>query len=205
MALFQREVTGEGQYVDISMMETSVEQIELALTTYLQNGKVPQRGAHAFCPWGLYSCRDGYAMVVGAPFRHWKDGVSIFEEPRLQQPEYAHVRDRVRRHRDVEQLMQPWLARHNRREIAAAGRGRRMAFGYLATIEEAVASPQWAARSFLADVGHAITGKHRYCDAPFKLAGACWRTDPAPLLGQHTEEVLRQLDESPALATAVGG
>ena len=131
-------------------------------------------------------------MVVGAPFRHWNKSVDLFEEPRLKEAKYAHVRDRVRQHDEVDGLMQPWLDRHTKREIAQAGLDRNMAFGYLADIEEAVQSPQWAEREFLVDVDLPEGGSQKFCGSPFRMSEVACESASIPRLGEHNQEVLEE-------------
>jgi crotonobetainyl-CoA:carnitine CoA-transferase CaiB-like acyl-CoA transferase len=189
MALFQRHRSGAGQQVEISIFESSIDQVETGMAGFLQRGKVAKRGAHAFAPWGLYRCEDGYAVVVGAPFRHWTRGATIFEEPRLLQSKFRHVRDRVQHRQEIDALIQPWLDRHTKKEVCRAGLERGMAFGYLAEFAEVFDSPQHRARQFFQAVEHPVAGRHAYCGPPFKLPDAPWTAQRAPLLGEHNTAV----------------
>ena len=193
MALFARKTSGKGQHIDVSIMECGIDQVENRVTNYLQLGKGSKRGGHMYSPWGLYSCKDGYTAVIGAPFRHWTKGAEMFEEPRLLAPEYHHVRDRVQHRKEIDALLQPWLDRHTRQEIIEAATKRKLAFGSLLTFDEVMASPQHKARKFFAEINHPVVGRQKYADAPFKMARTPWETTRAPLLGEHNKEVLSGL------------
>jgi crotonobetainyl-CoA:carnitine CoA-transferase CaiB-like acyl-CoA transferase len=95
IALVRRERDGIGDHVDLSMHESVLENIETVITNFLHAGKVARRGGHAFAPWGLYQCADGWAAVIGGPFRRWRRASELFGEPRLLDPKLAHVNGRL--------------------------------------------------------------------------------------------------------------
>jgi crotonobetainyl-CoA:carnitine CoA-transferase CaiB-like acyl-CoA transferase len=193
MSLFQREATGQGQYLDISIMECGLEHIENRLTDFLQIGKNSKRGSHLFSPWGLYTCEDGYVAVIGAPFRHWTRGAEIFDEPRLLEGKYRHVRDRAQFREEVDALIQPWVSKHKKKEILQKALEHNLAFGYLPTFDEVLESPQHKARDFFAEIDHPAVGKHKYCGPPFKMSQTPWVSLRAPLLGEHNQAVYGDL------------
>ncbi len=192
VALYQRKETGKGQHLDVSIQECAVDNIEIALANCIHMGTRARRSKHMMVPWDLYACLDGYAAVLCGPFRHWLKGAEIFEEPRLLEPQYRHVRDRHERRGEVEDLIQPWISRHTRQEIFEAGQGRGLAFGYLASLKEAIDLPPHADRGFLEETAHPVAGRHRYPGAPFKLSETPWKQGSAPLLGEHTRQVLSE-------------
>jgi crotonobetainyl-CoA:carnitine CoA-transferase CaiB-like acyl-CoA transferase len=199
MALFQRELSGGGEYIDVSVFESAIDLVETSLIDYLQKGKAASRGSHSFAPWGLFPCQDGYVAVISAPFRNWRRAAAIFEEPRLQDPKYGEVRDRVRYREELDDLLQPWLNQHTRREICERAYESGLAFAQLSSMEEAVSSPQHEAREFFVDVEHPSAGRHKYCSAPFRMSATPYVTRRAPTLGEHNEAVYcGQLGLSPA-------
>lgn len=195
MALFQRgnQTEGEGQLVELSVMEAAIENVENAVAGHLLSGKVARRGGHAFAPWGLYEGADGHVAVVGAPFRNWNEGSQLFDEPRLKDAKFAHVTGRVAHHHELDDLLKPWLARHPVRETFHEAQARGMAFGYAAPLAEAFESPQHDARDFFVEVDGGSAGAYRICDAPYRMGATPWRTSRAPEPGEHTAAVLEHL------------
>lgn len=196
LALYRVAERGVGEHVRLSVQECALQNIEVALAECLHQGKRARRtaGEHALVPWRLYRCRDGYAAVVGGPIRHWLRAADLFGEPRLLQERYRHVSGRMEHRQEVAALLQPWLDRHTRREVHTAGQARGLAFGYVATVPEAMASAQHRARGFFQRISHPEAGAHRYAGPPFRfVAAASWRHAPAPLLGQHDERVSAEL------------
>ena len=192
MALRKRDTTNEGEHIDVSIFESAIDLIEVALAGHLQNGAVAARGSHAFAPWGLFACRDGYVTVIGAPFRKWRRGAEMFEEPRLLDSKYGELRDRVRYREEVESLIQPWLDRHTRQETCERAYEGGLAFGQLSSFEEVLASSQHRSREFFAEIEHPEAGRHEYCSAPFKMSVTPYVSARAPRLGEHNESVLHE-------------
>lgn len=195
MALYQRGISGRGQYVDVSIQECALDNIEVSLAEYLHLGKVAKRTGdqHPLVPWQLYLCQDGYVAVIGGPVRHWLKGVDIFEEPRLFDEKYQHMAGRIDHRCEVEALIQPWLSRHRKKDIYHAGQARRLAFGFLATLAEVFESSQHRAREYFVAIDHPVVGTHQYCGAPFRPSETPWQSARAPLLGEHNEEIYGDL------------
>jgi crotonobetainyl-CoA:carnitine CoA-transferase CaiB-like acyl-CoA transferase len=192
LAVFNRNSTGAGDYIDLSIQESGLDNVEIALAEHLLGGRVGNRNGdrHLLVPWQLYPCADGFAAVIGGPVRNWLDAASLFEEPRLLQPELHHMADRIKHREEVEEYLRPWLAAHGQKEIAEAGRTHGLAFGYLATAEDVLESPQHGHRGFFSEIDHPVTGRQRYCGSPFRSSETPWRSCRAPLVGEHTEEIL---------------
>jgi crotonobetainyl-CoA:carnitine CoA-transferase CaiB-like acyl-CoA transferase len=195
IALYQRGVNGRGQYVDVSIQECGLDNIEISLVEHQHLGKVGQRtrDEHTLVPWQLYPCQDGYAAVIGGPVRHWLGNADLFEEPQLLEQRYQHMSDRMKHREEVKALLQPWLSRHKKKDIYHAGQVKRLAFGYLATFAEVMESPQHKAREYFGEVDHPVVGKYKYCQAPFKPSETPWCSASAPLLGEHNEEIYGDL------------
>src|SRR5262249_41436848 len=149
-ALFARRRTGTGRHVDVSLHEASIDNVEIQVTDQLQLGRNVKRNGdnHVLFPWQLQACRDGHVAVVGGPIRHWIDAAPMFEEPRLLEDPYRRMDGRMAHRAEVAELLRPWLMRHDKREVYHEGQRRRLGFGWLASVPEALASPQLAARAF---------------------------------------------------------
>lgn len=191
MALFQRELTGEGQYIDVSIMECGIENIEIKLSYNLQMDKNAKRGGHLFVPWDMYECKDGYATITAMPHRHWHRAAEIFTDPRLFDQKYEHLADRVKHRGEYEEILKSCVKEHGKRELFHAGQTRKLAFGYLAGIDEAIESPQHRDREFFAEIDHPVAGEHKYCGAPFKMSKTPYENLRSPLLGEHNQMVYR--------------
>jgi crotonobetainyl-CoA:carnitine CoA-transferase CaiB-like acyl-CoA transferase len=197
MALFERDFSGEGQFVDLSMQESGVEHIEISLTYNLQMGLNKKRGGHMFVPWNTYECQDGYANIIAMPYRHWHRAAELFKDIGLFDKKYDHLRERIDNRSEYEAMLKPCIKVHKGKDLFQEGQSRKLAFGYVAGLDEVIESPQHRDRGFFVEIDHPAVGKHRYCGAPFKMSRTPWRTSRAPLLGEHNEEIFAGIDGSP--------
>lgn len=196
MAVWRRTRTDHGEHVEVSIQESALENIEIHLTEYAHKGKVARRDGdeHPLVPWRCYPCSDGYAAVIGGPIRHWRKAADLFEEPRLGAPELRHMGDRIARRREVEAMIRPWLERHDKKDIYHKGQAIGLAFGYVASLAEALESPQHRAREFFQETEpHPEVGRLQQCGPPFRITSGTWRVGRAPLLGEHNGTVLSDL------------
>ena len=192
-ALFQRSSSGEGQFVDVSIQESGLEHIEISLSYNLHKGKNKKRGGHMFVPWATYECKDGYAVIIAMPSRHWHRAANIFGDATLFDNKYDHLLDRIKHRSEYEALLKPCVKALKKKELFHAGQTRKLAFGYLASLEEVIESPQHKDRGFFKKIDHPVVGKHPYCGAPFKMSQTPWQTARAPLLGEHNNDIYRDV------------
>jgi crotonobetainyl-CoA:carnitine CoA-transferase CaiB-like acyl-CoA transferase len=195
MALYRRETTGRGERVEVSIQESALENVEVHLAENLHLGQTARRtdDEHAMVPWQCHPCKDGRAAIVGGPIRRWLKAAPLFEEPRLVDEPFRDMGGRIKNRRAFEGLIAPWLSSHGKEEIFHAGQKRGLAFGYLATLAEAMRSPQHQARGFFRTVEHPECGELTLCGPPFRVERDGWTDARAPLLGEHSDEVLEGL------------
>jgi crotonobetainyl-CoA:carnitine CoA-transferase CaiB-like acyl-CoA transferase len=181
LALYRRTRTGKGDVVDLSMHETGMDVYEVAIAEFLAIGKVARRNndEHALVPWRTYPCKDGHALVIGGPMRHWPKAAEVFGAPKLCR-EFADAGSRMANRKEVEALMKPWLMANDRLTIYHTLQERGLASTYLATVEEALESPQNKARGAFVEIEQPGVGRCTMPDAPFRSSELPWRTAPAP-------------------------
>jgi crotonobetainyl-CoA:carnitine CoA-transferase CaiB-like acyl-CoA transferase len=199
MAVFARAAGGAGQHVDVSVQESAIDNIEIALTEHLQLDKNPKRtnDHHSMVPWELYDCADGAVAAIGGPARHWLRAAELFEEPRLFDDAYRTPIDRIEHRSTFEPLLRPWLGRHRKKETFHAAQERGLAFGYLADPDDVLHhNPHLRERGFFVPMEHPVAGAYETCGAPFRLTATPWKNARAPLLGEHSELVYGGLGHS---------
>ncbi|HET8880767.1 MAG TPA: CoA transferase [Solimonas sp.] len=181
MALLRRARDGGGDVIDLSLQESAIENGEIAVTEYLANGKLARRNGdnHAMVPWRAYPCADGEAAIIGGPIRHWLKAAEMFGEPALLEGPLADMGGRMREREKLEGLITPWLARQPKRELFHRGQKAGLAWSYLASIAEALADPQFAARGFFVECDDPQLGTVRMPDAPFRGTALRWKTTAA--------------------------
>jgi len=193
MALFQKGDDGRGQFVDVSIQESGLEHIEIALTYNLQKGENRKRGGHMFVPWNTYDCQDGQAVVIAMPYRHWHRAAEIFNDPALFDKKYDHLPERIKNRDEYEARLRPCVKALRKKDLFHAGQKRGLAFGYIASLEEAARSPQHQDRNFFTELHHPRAGSHPCCNAPFQMSATPWTTLRSPLLGEHNADIYQGL------------
>ncbi len=196
LALYQREHTGQGQYIDVSMYDTIIGLSERSLTAYSLTGHVLERGREPYMsPWGPFECSDGWVALVVATDRDWGRFCDAMERPDLADRE--GTRSGPERAQSMTgwlgEILDEWFKRHTKAEavekLLAAG----LPVGPVQNAKEIFECPHVAARQQLIDVPDPVLGTARLVGPPFKMSG---NTEPvrksAPLLGEHSSEVLRE-------------
>lgn len=181
MSLYRRGRDGGGDVIDLSMAETAMENVEIALAQWLNNASVACRNGdeHAMVPWRTYDCRDGEAVITSGPMRHWLQGAQLFEAPELMD-ELASMADRIKQRKRVGDLMTPWLDKTDKQTVFQQGQQAGLAWGYVASLDEALASEQNEARSAFVSQQTERGQTYRMPDAPFHGSRLNWQTRPAP-------------------------
>jgi CoA:oxalate CoA-transferase len=188
-AVYCRDATGEGQYIDISVQEAVASILEGAISTYTYSGVVLNRtGArHRYkCPSTIMKAKDGYVhMEAGA---YWDHFAALTEAPQLMQPRLSSIL-RYRHADEVEEAIRPWVESRTAEEIFSKGQEWRMPVAKVMGIEELDSDPQYAARNYFQDIDHPQAGRLKYPGAPFKMSETPAEINRAPLLGEHNAEI----------------
>ena len=192
-AVYYRDATGEGQYIDISVQEAVASILEGAISAYSYSGVVLNRtGArHRFkCPSAIMQAKDGCVHIESNAY--WEHFVAMVEAPELLQPRLASI-FRYCYADEVEEAIQPWVASRTSEEIFTEGQDWRMPVAKVMGIEELDGDPQYAARDYFQDIDHPQAGRMIYPGAPFRMSETPAEIKRAPLLGEHTDEIYTTL------------
>ena len=196
-ALRVKEKTGTGQYVDVSMLEGQLALLQGTIGSYMADGEVPQPMGTAYkalLPYQTFrTASKDLALAVGSD-RLWRLFCPILGlADMLDDPRYATNAARVtNRESLIARLQEVFLSRtYEEWEALLLAGG--IPMGAINTIDQVVQHPQVQARGMIVENEHPVAGKVQLVGVPVKLSATpgSIRT-PAPLLGQHTDEVLRQ-------------
>jgi len=197
-ALRARDITGEGQLVDMSLLDTNVALLANVASNYLIGETAPRRYGNAhpnLTPYEAFRARDRWFVLGAANDRQWDLLCQVIGHPELEDdPRFATNSDRLA-NRDVLKDMlsevlitrdaDGWLA-----ELREAG----LPCGLINTIPDVFDTPQAQARNLVLDIEHPTAGSLRLTGFPYKLSQTPAEVHrPPPLLGEHTEEVLVEL------------
>jgi crotonobetainyl-CoA:carnitine CoA-transferase CaiB-like acyl-CoA transferase len=193
-----RRHTGQGQYMDISLVDAALAWTVWESGAYFGDGEIPaQTGTRhrRSTPYQAYRTADGYVTIGANNDRLWKRLVlDVFERPEwLDDPRFVTLGDRMAAidelEREIEAITRTKPTADWIEVLQAAG----VPGGPVFTYDEALDDPHVTARDMIAEVRHPVIGPMRtiapptkFSDLPYEVRG------PAPWLGQHTTEVLRE-------------
>ena len=142
-------------------------------------------------PWHIVACKDGYVHIAGIEERHWQRLVKLMGDPEWAHEElFQSATSRAQYWDSLEPLILTWTMEHTKEEIYQQGQAAGIPVGAVYTVKDIVNSKHLAARGFFVDIEHPETGKVKYPGVPYRFSEtSCGAEQPAPLLGQHNEEV----------------
>ncbi|MET0486344.1 MAG: CoA transferase [Candidatus Rokuibacteriota bacterium] len=202
-ALHARQRTGRGQFVDVSMLEGQLSILQGVVGAYLADGIVPGPWGTAYAallPYQTFRTKTrDLALGVGNE-KLWRTFCRLIERDDLaSDPRYATNAARVANRASLIDTLQQLFLTRGYEEWEAILMGGGVPVGAINTIDRVVDHPQVVARGALVDCEHPVAGKVRVVGPPARLSETPADVRlPAPLLGQHTDLVLRerlQLDD----------
>ena len=197
-ALHARDRTGEGQRIDLSLLETQIAALINIASSYLNAGEIPQKWGTAhvnIVPYQAFKTQDGYMIIGAANDRLWMklcEAIGLSEVGR--DPKYATNAQRVEHREEIVRLVEGRLTTKTRAEweriLAPIG----MPCGPINRMDEVFADPQVRHLRMVQEAHHPRLGTIRMVRNPvtFSHTPVDLRQAP-PRLGEHTEEVLRDL------------
>lgn len=197
-ALAHREKTGFGQKVDVSMLDSQVAILENAIARYTVAGEIPGPIGNrhpAITPFEPFDTKDGQLMVAVGNNVLWSTFCKAMErDDLLDDPRFTTNSLRTANHSELRPLLaEAFLSKTTadwRELLDTVG----IPNGPINSIDEVVVDPQVIAREMMLEVEHPVAGKTFLPGIPIKLSatpGAVRQS--APLLGQHTVEILRDV------------
>ena len=204
-ALFAAREQGIGQHVDVSIMETQVGSIDRRMSTligYQYTGEITGRsplGSGAGYPYGAIPCSDGY-LEISAGRGYFPRAVSMLGSPaELEEPKWyaAGAQADPELKEEFDRILLTWSLEHTKAEAWAIAQESRVLSAPLNTMEELAGDPEFTRRGAFVEIDHPVAGTLNYPARPFIMSDSPWSIRrPAPLLGQHNQEVLSRLGYS---------
>ena len=193
-ALLARDLHGaEGQHIDVSIQEVVMTFLEMAIVHYSYGHRVASRlGGRIVQPWAIMPAKDGLVFILCVQNAEWDRFVEWMGNPEWASWEIFD--DRLKRAETWDVLrpyIEEWTSQHTVEEIYTGGLQRKLAFAPLSTMGDLLRNEHLRVRGFFATIGHPVAGELEYPGAPWKFGATPWELrTPAPLLGEHNEEIL---------------
>jgi crotonobetainyl-CoA:carnitine CoA-transferase CaiB-like acyl-CoA transferase len=196
-ACWRAQRTGRGQFVDVAMTDAVLALCERIVFQYSVTGTAPGpegNGHPLLCPFGLFPAQDGWISLGVPNDRFWVPLTKKIGRPELAlDPRYVSNDERMARRAEVEALVGDWTRQHTRAELTAL-LGGDIPFAPVYTAADVFADPHYRARGMLVETE--FPGAAR----PLVLAGTPVKMSEtpgavrsrAPLVGEHTDAVLRE-------------
>jgi CoA:oxalate CoA-transferase len=199
-ALEERHKSGQGQYMDISMLDCQVTVQENAFVRYLNTGEIPRAlGTRhpVMTPFQAFPTQDGYIALAlrGGVNDQWPlfcaaiDRVDIIDDPR-----FTDGWARTQHYQELEPILNAVMKTRTTQQWMEALEQAGIPCGPVNNIAQVAADPQIAARDMIATVRHPEAGEFKVVNSPFKFSRTpCKVEHVSPELGEHTEDVLKQI------------
>lgn len=203
-ALYEREASKLGRYIDISKQDVMVSRIDYVVGQMVAGDMDVSTSRHAFDlfgPAGIFPCRDGYVYIWMSTPGHWEALRTLLGDPAWMRDaerwpdrwlERACTPERVAQ---VRQHLGEWLRHEGKEEAAARAQQLGLTLVAVNDVRDLLKSPQYAHRGYFAELDHPQLGRLRYPTVPYRMSATPARLNaPAPALGAHTAATLAELN-----------
>ncbi|WP_292932213.1 CaiB/BaiF CoA-transferase family protein [Noviherbaspirillum sp.] len=197
-ALAHRDRTGEGQYIDMALLDVQVAMLANMNTNYLASGNPPKRWGNAhpnIVPYQTFATSDGHIIVAVGNDGQYRRFVEAGERPELAIDERFATNPMRVRHRDtLVPILAEMVKTRTKQQWIDALEAAGVPCGPINNLDEVFDNPQVQARAMRVDLPHPTGGDVMLVGSPIKMSETPPRYDmPPPMLGQHTQEVLAEM------------
>lgn len=199
-ALWQRERTGEGQKVEVSMQDAMVNYTRVAMMGHhITHKPVPRRGNDIaqLPPAGLYPCHPGgsndYVYLLATTGEMWDNILKVIgREDLIGDPRYVEISERKKHAAEVSAMIRAWTEKHDKFEVMEKMAKAEIPCGAVFDSGDVLSDPHLRERGMIVTIEHPTRGAMTMPGCAVQLEQSPREVRPAPLLGQHNEEVYRE-------------
>lgn len=197
-ALYQRERTGEGQFVEASMQDAVYPSLMSQLANHYDDSETPPRTGNrhsslAKAPYNAYEAEDGYVAILCTSDEHWETLCGAIDREDLAEDErFASNVGRVEHMETIDDAIEEWTREHTREEIGSVLSAAGVPCGSVQSVEEVIHDPHLEEREMVVEIDHPTEGEIRVPGSPIRLSESkAPDIDPSPTKGEDNVEVYR--------------
>ena len=196
-ALRHRDLTGEGQAIDMALLDTQVAMLANLGANYLTTGVAPQRAGNAhqnIVPYQVFEVADGHLILAVGNDGQFAKFCAVAGQPAIaRDPRFARNADRVRHRATLVPMLAALMKVRTRDDWLASLEAAKVPCGPINDLAEVFADPQVREREMTVQMPHPLADSVRLVASPMKFSSTPVQyRRPPPLLGEHTAEVLRE-------------
>jgi crotonobetainyl-CoA:carnitine CoA-transferase CaiB-like acyl-CoA transferase len=191
--------TGEGQKVDVALVDSVVSSLEIINQIYLAENRIPERIGNryeAVYPYDSFAAKDGEIVIGAGNDKLFSLLANLMKQPELVNDErFLSNPLRVKNHALLKPIIEDWLSEITMEEAVEMMLNVGVPAAPIYTIDKVVTDPHIAdAREMFVNLEHPLAGDMKICGNQIKLSNTPVNFErPAPLLGQHTHEILKEI------------
>ena len=193
-AICARQLTGLGQWVDVSEMECVASLPQGPIAFPALEGRIVGNFYQPTFPGGIVECKDGWVLIRPIQESDWRNLATAMGSPAWAKEElWADRQARIDNFEFLTARVKEWASQLTQKEILESTQANHVPTAALNTAADVVNGQQFRARGFFVELEHPETGPIKYPSASYKFSETPWYAQrPAPLLGQHNEEIYGQ-------------
>jgi crotonobetainyl-CoA:carnitine CoA-transferase CaiB-like acyl-CoA transferase len=197
-ALNYRNLTGEGQHIDVALVDSIFTCLENNVPAYTIAGRPTKRQGSRHPdggPYDAYQCKDGFVCVVASNEKLWGNMCKAMGQPELAvDPKFNSNVTRLENIEEMTALINDWMKDYTVNEVVDILRNVRVAVAPILEVPQICAGENAAARHMLVEYDHATAGKVKVPGNPIKFSAYEALAElPPPFKGQHTRDILEEL------------